>query len=55
MKLDLTEFEVNLLINTLTTLSITRQYSTFDPYKDEYGKLLGKLLVQKDRLQEVNG
>jgi len=47
--LELTNREVEMLENTLTTLGITRQYSKIDPYKDDYGQLLGKLLNEKER------
>lgn len=49
MLLKLTEREVELLEVTLTTLSITRQYSPIDPFKDDYGRLLGKLLNEKEK------
>ena len=49
MTLELTKREAAMLEVTLTTLSITRQHSPFDPYKDDYGHLLDKLLNERER------
>lgn len=47
MTLELADREAAMLETTLTTLSITRQHSPIDPYKEDYGRLLGKLLNTK--------
>lgn len=53
MTINLTQREAAMLEAMLTSASILSVHSTVDIYKDDYGKLLGKLLNTKERQKRL--